>query len=184
MNHSIKSNLVAIKISINELKKIKPLLGAAVQLNFPCVHQQQTNWCWAAVTQAINAFKGGTATQCQIASGSLGRNDCCTQPGNCNIPYYLDRSLTLYNLLRSMVPNKYGYNQIRNEISAQKPVGVRLGWNGGGGHFVTVYGYQNNANIGYIAICDPWYGISVQDYINFPNAYQGGATWSTTYLIN
>lgn len=186
MHNSLKQNSIEIGKLLKEDVGVLELFigGAGNILTFVCTQQQQTNWCWAAVTQAINNYKGGGDSQCQIASRTLGIATCCSQPTQCNIAYYLDRALDMYGLLNRVVPGKYAYNLIQNELNNRRLVGVRLGWNGGGGHFITVYQCQITGNTQNIVICDPWYGISTQNYTGFPNTYQGGATWTHTYLTN
>src|SRR5262245_35787098 len=61
-------------------------------------HQQQTNWCWAAVSNSVSRYYDPSSTwsQCTIANAELGHSSCCTNGGSaaCNQPWFLDRALT------------------------------------------------------------------------------------------
>ncbi len=68
------------------------------RLDFWMQHQQQTNWCWAAVATSVSHFfnPASTWTQCAVANGELNRNDCCGSgaSGPCNVYGFLGSSLT------------------------------------------------------------------------------------------
>src|SRR5204863_1759343 len=68
------------------------------RLDFSMQHQQQTNWCWAAVSTSVALFFNPSSgwTQCAVANGELNRNDCCGAgaSGPCNVYGYLDTALT------------------------------------------------------------------------------------------
>src|SRR5258708_39510268 len=83
-------------------------LGGAVAHHIPGFHvplQEQTNWCWAAVSVGVAAHAGAVWQQCNVAGQELGQN-CCpagTNSGPCNVPYYLDRALTRVGHFRAMI---------------------------------------------------------------------------------
>jgi hypothetical protein len=88
--------------------------------------------------------------------------------------------LQIVGNLNAWSPGKAGFPIVRNEINGCRPLCLRIGWNGGGGHFVTVYGYTA-VPVQRINIADPWYGNSVVRYQPFPSSYQGGGTWTDSY---
>jgi hypothetical protein len=79
-----------------------PLGGAAAgskKLNVSVTPQQQTNWCWAAVSTSVSHFYSSASgwSQCTVANAALPRTDCCgvgaPDPLRCNRPWYLDKAL-------------------------------------------------------------------------------------------
>jgi hypothetical protein len=155
------------------------------RINFVMQHQQQTNWCWAAVAASVSAFFNPNTnwTQCGIVNAEFGRNDCCTQGSstNCNRPWYLDRALTRTGNLRSWSSGAGTLADIMQEINASRPLCARIGWSGGGGHFVAIDGY--NRDLGMIAVDDPWFGASDVVLSTFQTAYQGSGSWTHTYRV-
>jgi ABC-type bacteriocin/lantibiotic exporter with double-glycine peptidase domain len=109
----------------------------------------------------------------------MGQTTCC-QDGStpqCNQPWFLDLALQIVGNLDGISAGKATMTKIRNQILQCRPLCLRIGWNGGGGHFVAVYGYSNKRlNIG-----DPWYGNSVVNYEQFPDTYQGGGAWTDSF---
>lgn len=160
-------------------------LFSSVALNFNMQPQTQSNWCWAATATSVSHFYWTWSpwTQCSVANGELGRNDCCSSavPAPCNVPWYLDRALTRTSNLVS-VSGPVDFQTVRTEIQAGRPVGARIGWAGGGGHFMAIYGCGLRAGVEYFDIDDPIYGKSSPTVDTFTNSYQGSGSWTTTYF--
>jgi len=95
----------------------------------------------------------------------------------CNQPWFLDQALQIVGNLNAWSPGKAALATVKAEINGCRPFCLRIAWNGGGGHFVTVYGYSWWG----INIADPWYGTSAVPYATFPSTYQGGGTWTDNY---
>lgn len=154
-------------------------------LGFDMQMQTQSNWCWAATSTSVSHFYWFLSpwTQCKVANAELGRTDCCdaTVPSACNVPWYLDRALMRTNNFVS-ITGQVGFQQVRDEIDAGRPVGARIGWNGGGGHFMVIYGYSLVAGMTYFDIDDPIYGKSHLTVSDFSANYQGSGTWTHTYF--
>jgi hypothetical protein len=150
-------------------------------LAFTMQPQPQTQWCWAAVSTSVNLYyhPASGQTQCAVANAALGQSTCC-QDGStsqCNQPWFLDQALQIVGSLNAWSPGKAAFANVKKEIDNCRPLCLRIGWNGGGGHFVAVYGYWiNKVNIG-----DPWYGNSVVTYGSFPGTYQGGGSGTDSY---
>jgi len=150
-------------------------------LGFTMQPQQQNQWCWAAVSVSINLYYHPTSgqTQCTVANAAMGQTTCC-QDGStpqCNQPWFLDQALQIVGNLNAWSPGKPPFATAKREVDACRPLCLRIGWNGGGGHFVAVYGYASrDLNIG-----DPWYGNSVVRGSSFPDNYQGGGSWTDSY---
>lgn len=103
-------------------------------------------------------------------------------PSACNVPWYLDKALTRTNNFVSMMGGQASFEQVRDEIDAGRPVGVRIGWNGGGGHAMVIYGYTLVVGVEYFDIDDPIYGKSHLTVSEFASNYQGSGTWTHTYF--
>ena len=165
------------------VRRIKlPTIACRNPLAFTMQHQEQTQWCWSATSVSVNLFYHPASgwTQCSCANATLGQTTCCTagNSAQCNTPFYLDLALKTVANFKSMSGVKAALSRVRTEIRQCRPLCLRIGWNGGGGHFVAVYGYSGtNINIG-----DPWYGDSVVSYGAFPSSYNGGGTWTHTYF--
>jgi len=161
--------------------------GGGGSLGFVIEPQFQTNWCWAAVSKSVSEFYDHASpwTQCSIANAALPRTDCCGQGAGaaCNVPWYLQTALGVTDNLRQMLSHALDEAAIRTEIAASAPIGVRVGWFGGGGHFMVVDGCLTASDgTVYIDICDPIYLNTRFALDAFAASYQGGGTWIHTYL--
>ena len=72
-------------------------------------------------------------------------------------------------------------NDVTQEINNNRPLCVRIGWSGGGGHFVAIDGY--NKGLDMVAVDDPWYGASDVDLSVFQTSYQGSGSWTHSYRV-
>jgi hypothetical protein len=163
------------------------------QLAFTMQSQQQTNWCWAAVATSIADYfstsgpSGGPWQQCELVNAELGQTTCCQDgsTGNCNCDWYLDRALTrVGHLAGPVITGAESFTYVEGEINGLRPVGVRIQWNGDGGHFVVLAGYDDSNGNQFVDVEDPWYGQSTYDYNAFATGYQSGAgSWSHTYPV-
>jgi hypothetical protein len=70
---------------------------------------------------------------------------------------------------------------VKNEISNNRPLCVRIGWSGGGGHAVALDGYSES--LGMVAVDDPWYGSSDVSLSVFQTSYQGAGSWTHSYRV-
>ena len=91
--------------------------------------------------------------------------------------------LTRVGRLASFSGGSTTFADARTEIDNGRPLGVRIGWSGGGGHFNIIGCYTLNSLLGLqsVQIEDPWYGTSVWDYNTFRTAYQGSGSWTHSY---
>jgi len=161
-------------------------------LPFQMQHQLQTQWCWAAVTASTAAYyaSNGGWTQCKVVNALLQQAVCCASGNStaCNQPFYLDRALSRTGNLSALTTGKLSLGQVWAEIDAGRPIGVRIGWGGGGGHFVALSGYfpagyspTGYSTTGRVQVQDPWFGPSSTDYLAFSTRYQGFGSWTHTY---
>ncbi|CAE6715270.1 papain-like cysteine protease family protein [Candidatus Nitrotoga fabula] len=160
-------------------------LFSAKHLPFNMQAQTQSNWCWAATSTSVSHFYWFLSpwTQCRVANGELNHNDCCNSPvpSPCNVPWYLDKALTRTNNFVN-ITGQVSFQQVRDEIDAGRPVGARIGWGGGGGHFMVIYGYSVAAGVEYFDIDDPIYGKTHLTVSDFSTNYQGSGNWTHTYF--
>lgn len=157
------------------------------QLAFNMQAQTQSNWCWAATATSVSHFYWwflNRWTQCRVANAELGFNNCCNSsvPSACNVPWYLDRALTRTGNFVSISAGPASFTTVCAEIDAGRPVGARIGWSGGGGHFMVVCGYSRVGALEYLDIDDPIYGKSHLSVAEFSGNYQGSGSWTHTYL--
>lgn len=167
------------------LVKIGNLLFSSTVLPFNMQAQTQTNWCWAATSTSVSHFYFGASswTQCKVAGAELSRSDCCNSPvpSPCNVPWYLDRALTRTSNFVSIVSGTISYDAIEAELKAGRVIGTRIGWNGGGGHFMAIHGCSRIGSTEYVDIDDPIFGKTHITLATFTNNYQGSGRWTHTY---
>ena len=154
------------------------------RLNLAMQHQLQDNWCWAAVSTSIAGFFGAaTWTQCSVVSKEVDDDSCCTNGSSstCNVPWRLDKALSRVKALKKKSSGMPGdLKGVRREIDAGRPVCIRIGWSGGGGHFIAIEGYRTDDAS--VAVEDPWHGTSDVPVAHFRSGrYQGTGAWTHTY---
>lgn len=155
------------------------------RLAFTMQHQQQTQWCWAAVSTSVSLYydTSSTWTQCTVVNAELGQTTCCQNGSTsaCNQPWYLDLALQRTGNLDAFAGGTTSFADLRTEIDAGQPLGARIGWSGGGGHFAVIEGYKPGPGDQRVAIDDPWYGASDLTYNTFATSYQGSGSWTHSY---
>jgi len=170
------------------------LLGSRRCSGLTVEHQQQTQWCWAAVSNSVSHFydAASTWTQCTIVNAELGQTTCCTNGSSaaCNKPWYLDRALSRVGCLLSWASGTLTFATVQSLVNSGRPPCARQGWSGGGGHFMAIVCYfegilgllsGSGSTARRLRISDPWYGDSVVDYDVFVSGYQGTGSWTHSY---
>jgi hypothetical protein len=155
------------------------------QLRFTMQFQTQTNWCWAANAASISLFydSGSAWTQCKVASIAMQPTNCCVSPLPCNNPWLLDGALKItHNFVEPLIYGPMDLNGIQEQIDAGLVIGSRIGWSGGGGHFVSVYGYDRTGAEPFIFVADPIYGTTFIKLSTFISSYQASGRWTHSYL--
>jgi len=154
-------------------------------LPFNMEAQTQTNWCWAATSKSVSHFYSifSPWTQCKVVSAELNQT-CCqsTVPSACNVSWYLDKALTRTKNFVSIQSGTVSWSTIKNQLEQGLVVCARIGWNGGGGHFMTIRGVSRIGFTEYLHIDDPIYGKSTLTYSQFANNYRGSGSWTHTYF--
>jgi hypothetical protein len=146
-------------------------VGPVIQTALPGVRmsgQEEVNWCWSAVTQAImlsrqqrtlsqqdiageHARRSGKAHSCEPphrrqTSGQECADDSCQ--ASCNDAHILriimgEQGCFNVVLSEGSAPS---FDEIKGEIDGDKPVACRVQWNAGGGHFILVSGWTIGAD--------------------------------------
>lgn len=160
-------------------------------LTFAMARQQQTNWCWAAVSTSVAAFfkPQGVPTQCKLAANQLGVANCCGGGAGagtaCNQPWYLDAALEHLGRLARMADSAQALTAFQREIDGGRPLCARIGWSGGGGHFVALSAWRiDAAGTAYVTVEDPWFGESEIAFDLFRTAYRGTGAWTHSYFVS
>ena len=149
-------------------------------------HQCQSEWCWAATAVSVSAFYDPHTswTQCGMVNAEKGLTTCCSDgsSGGCNEANPLDSPLQLAGVLDRKEPRPAAYNEIQKEIVARRPLAFRVHWEGGGGHFAVIEGFQNSGEE-LVAIADPWNGAWDGPVSTLTDGgYQGTGRWTDTYF--
>jgi hypothetical protein len=147
--------------------------------------QEQDNWCWSAVAVSVAQHYNSATTwtrQCDVASHELAKT-CCPPGSNtaCDVPWYLDQALTRVGHYNTWASGTLTLDEIRAEIDVNHPVGARIGWSGGGGHFVVISGYSRSSAGEFVTIDDPIFGHSILTLATFTSAYQSTGNWTHSY---
>jgi len=153
----------------------------ARSLAFAMQTQQGDNWCWAATTSSVAQFfdPGSTWTQCDIASACL-QVQCCATPRPCDVQFTLDDPLRRTgNLQGNPFAGNDTMDNLQLEIDGGRPVCCHISWNGGGGHFVAISGYNRGTDDVFIE--DPLYGEDSVPFSEFVSSYRGSGSWDFTY---
>ena len=160
-------------------------LPTTATLGLSMQQQLQANWCWAAVSSSISHYYNSDSawTQCSIANSELSQSSCCDDgaSASCNQPWYLDQALTCVGHFSSVSSAVEMYNDVQVLVANKEPLGVRIGWLGGGGHFVAISGYTSIGGTQFVDVEDPIYGSSTVTYQGFCTSYQGNGTWTHSY---
>jgi len=165
---------------VDGYEAVQPL---EVILPFEVQKQLESEWCWAAVSTSVAHYykPSSTVTQCQVVNQQLGRTDCCSHPSssNCNQPGYLDQALQYVGHLASD-KGQGTYQDLVGALNSGTPPCIRIGWAGGGGHFIGIQGVQPN---NFIMVTDPIYGDSIVTYQTLTTGkYEGSGTWTDTFF--
>ena len=152
-------------------------------LGFSMQTQLQSNWCWAAVSVSTSKYYLSTSkwTQCKVVNAELTQTSCCKDGSTaaCDKPWYLDRALGRTGNLNVVTSGTIAFSVIQTEVNAKRPVATRIGWSGGGGHFVVIDGYNSTTQS--ISVRDPFYGSSTYTLTAFTTKYRQTGSWTHTY---
>jgi len=187
-NASAGGNLGVQLVAPGDIVPIPRIRRRAVRdrqhLNFTMQQQQGDNWCWAAVGVGVVHFykPASNLNQCTLANHQLGRDDCCSLPlsDGCDRPYRpLQKLLKRVGHLARRNAGSIKFNKVCAEIKNNRPVAAHIIWDGGGGHFVVLAGFDSNLRK--VLIRDPLFADTWMDYDIFRTQYQGEGRWTISY---
>lgn len=182
-----KEALTSKDAAANDAAALEPAgKKSGVRLPLQVQHQEQTNWCWSAVSVSVSHYYNQSSpwTQCTLVSAELGAA-CCENGSSsvCNVAWYLNLALQRTGNLDSYLSTKVPYPRVVGAIDKRRPMCALTNWASGGGHFLAIVGYQTVEGIAYLYLSDPWYGDSLVAYDVFCTNYQGlGGTWTYSYF--
>ncbi len=192
----VGDNVVSVNLASTATTQV--LMRSASLMGVDLQMQQQTNWCWAAVGTSTTLFfdPANPLTQCDLAGSFLKRPPgfCCTGTHGagpqCNQTASLSQVLTSTSTLASVTQGTLPLQSIRAQINNAAPIAARIGWDGGGGHFVMVTGIgpddPRGDNFTLVEIEDPsqsYYGSHFVPYATLVRGYRGSGTWTHHYLL-
>ncbi|HWF07380.1 MAG TPA: papain-like cysteine protease family protein [Bryobacteraceae bacterium] len=156
--------------------------------------QQEPNWCWAAVASAVRTFFSPAAptTQCSIANpvlvgeGQIGEVvNCCANAGQCDKPALLEDALNAVNSLKQKATGFLAFAAVEAELNAGRPIGVRIQWSDGGGHFILIDGFRVfSSGAQQVHVADPFYGPCYMLHSALVNNYLNDGVWTHTYFVH
>jgi Papain-like cysteine protease AvrRpt2 len=148
--------------------------------------QEQSNWCWAAVTQSVSRFYATAPVpqQCEIVARQLTPLDCCgaDKTGPCNKAWNLDQPLKAAGHYNYRDDSTIPFTDVQTEVTGSRPVGVRIDWGDGTAHFVAIIGWSTATGTEWVDVGDPFSGFVQTPYQTLVSGYHGSAgSWANTY---
>jgi hypothetical protein len=148
--------------------------------------QDQDQWCWCAITVGVSRFFDRTfsLSQCQTAAVVLSRNDACERQTDedVNRTFALDDALRRFKRLARFEEQRLSFEQVKQQIRAGRPVGVRIRFvESGIAHFTLIRGYRTDPEP-MLLIDDPAHGESEWRFDDFVESYKGDGIWRQSYL--
>ncbi len=162
--------------------------GGSRRLGFNMQHQQQTKWCWAAVSTSTSRFYQPTSPwyQCLLVNRVFGQTTCCQNGASapCNQPHRLEQGFAAVGHDAGNTSGTVSFARVRSEIDAGRPVGCFIGWRSGGlGHFVIIEGYREDGVTRRLWIEDSQSGSHDYEFTTFRDRYDNArGSWQWTYF--
>ena len=155
-----------------------------VVLRFTMQAQTQGNWCWAANSVSVARFYNAatTWTQCLVANAQTGFSDCCGAgaSGHCNIYGFLGAAYTTVGHFNVSTGTVTSFADVETEMLGGRPLGIRVAWSGGGAHFISATGTEDDS---FVWVSDPGGGTTaLVAYETLKTSYSGSGTWTHSYF--
>lgn len=163
--------------------------ASATTLGVKVPDQDQDQWCWCAITVGVSCFfdTNFSLSQCETAAEVLHQADACSRPGDDDINrmFALNEALDTFNHLAQIKDEPLSFEQVRQQIDAGRPVGVRIRFvdYSGSAHFTVIRGYLTDP-VPMLVIDDPnpLYGESTWSFAEFAESYKGSGVWRQSFL--
>jgi len=165
------SNRVGATSSLDDITLLK--------LDLP--HQEQSNWCWAAIARSLAGYYGlGDFSQSDIVGRMFGRPGDERAANEFNVTALLGEAVRVVGVSAQWSPGRASFHRIAQSIDAGRPVCVCIQWPTGESHYAVIEGYAPRHEE--LAITDSLFGPSIHPYSAFPHAYQArDAIWRGTW---
>jgi hypothetical protein len=159
----------------------------SASLNFQIETQQGDLLCWAAVAASVSRFYNPLSqwTQCKVASSVLNSTACCQSLTPCNQDSFLETALQATTNLSSPPDFQIGFDQIKDQIDRNRPIGIRIAFSIHAGHFVVLCGYDDSTpGEEEVLLSDPAGSQTTVRFSDFllPGGYPGSGMWTNSYL--
>jgi hypothetical protein len=179
--------------------KFDPKYPHTIIENLSAQKQENSNWCWAAVTRMMMSSKtSNLPSQCEIVSQTFGIDCCSNNFFKCNRPYYPAMALTKFGYKFKVgkakfyperhwserIDNQGWYESVIEQIKNGNSVGITrynyAGSTDNSTHIVLAYGTFNKNGKDYLLIFDPWEGTTKtwdESYVT------GNLAWTDTITL-
>ena len=163
LDYRERTNEVPLKVKRGKSINFREPLPNEKTINVPQIKQEQSNWCWAACTEMVLHYYGGTTTrQCDFVNELFDRTECCLEPSspNCNRPCGIQDISNLYSskhIHNKLVDKAVPFSKLQSEIDANRPVEVVYFWRDWEepGHSVIVHGWRTDGKGEFVHVNDP-----------------------------
>ncbi|MGO4453292.1 papain-like cysteine protease family protein [Arthrobacter sp. RAF14] len=125
-------------------------------LNYTGQAQEQSNWCWAATGDSVADYFGYKQySQNQFCNMAFGNALNAACPNNQATLANDQRAFRTIGIpAGTYISGTVSYGKVQSEIGANRPVMTRIQWASGGGHMMTLIGYDASAST--VQYHDPW----------------------------
>lgn len=152
---------------------------------FTIQQQQQTNWCWAALTSSVNDFYGSAArSQGELANWAFKTTSCTQTPvGNtCNQAYNTSLALAHVNHLKKTTEAALDLAAVKAELPGN-PIGAGIRWASSNvGHAVALTACAGDGDKATVTVQDPGKAsVTHMPFAKFPGGQFKGADWKRTF---
>jgi len=163
-----------------------PALPVPKLLRVAVAKQDQTNWCWAAVSVGVAEAYGTVGkSQCGLASTFIAPHCCPPLRAACDHPFGLELPLAPHHAASVPEHDQRTFQFVKDEIDQGRPIAVRIDRNhGGSGHAVVIGGYLVDASgiSGHFYICDPQWGDRAPwRFEHFRDSFEQDGVWDISY---
>jgi hypothetical protein len=146
--------------------------------------QRLDQWCWAAVAVSVDRYfdQSSPWTQEKLADEITAKDGCPNTP---DCPEALQVVLAAIGRLNGVPKtDSLSFAQVQAAHAASLPLCIRIGWFGGGAHFVAIDGSGfTPAGDPLVHVKDPFFGDSTMNFNDFYENYLGAGAWTATFQV-
>ncbi|MEU4625200.1 papain-like cysteine protease family protein [Actinoplanes sp. NPDC023801] len=157
---------------------IAPSAANAADISMTYYKQEKSNWCWVAASKMIvKQQTGRIISQCEIYKDGKASSACSAN--NTGSITDVRRALNA-NGVNPGDSVTLSWNYVTSEVTLNRPIYSRIGWNSGGGHAHVIKGYYNTGYSYGVSYADPATGTSTsREYGN----YLSNSSWKQTHTL-